>query len=64
MIEPHGDADVLVGDADLVGGIEADPAETWHKGFDPGMSGFRTGGAVVRCLPRATESQTLPTGAR
>jgi hypothetical protein len=47
MVEPDGDTDVLVGDADLVGGIEPDPAEAGHMGFDPGVADFRAGGAFV-----------------
>src|SRR5580700_5072154 len=47
MVEPDGDADVLVGDADFVGRIEPDPAEAGHMGFDPGMADFRAGGAFV-----------------
>src|SRR6516164_1626276 len=47
MIEPDGDADVPVGDADLVYGIEADPAEIVHMGFGPGVAQVRTGRIIV-----------------
>src|SRR6516165_7161129 len=47
MIEPNGDADVPVGDADLVYGIEADPAEIVHMGFGPGVAQVRTCRIIV-----------------
>jgi hypothetical protein len=36
---------------------------TWHPRTFSGLL-LRAGGALFRCLPRATESQTLPAGAR
>src|ERR1700722_9354751 len=39
VVEPDGDADVLVGDAEAAGGIEADPAEIGDMGFRPGVAG-------------------------
>ncbi len=37
-VEPHRDAQMGVGGADFVGGIEADPAEFGHMSLGPGVT--------------------------
>src|SRR5262249_60775017 len=48
IIEADGDARVLVGGANAVRRIEADPAEIWHMNFSPGVTCLATSILGVR----------------
>src|ERR1700757_1210380 len=52
IIEADRDADMGLGGANAVGGVESDPAEIWHEGFGPGMAG--------RLIDHAVRAQEMP----